>query len=67
VYEFHRVFTHWTDDLWVGVNWAVRHAKLTNENRYVTLTVREQSDVCLKLPDGRTLCDYGPEHDHDGP
>jgi hypothetical protein len=66
VYEFHRVFTHWTDDLWVGVNWAVRHAKLTPANKYVTVSVAAQKDICLVLPDGRIVCDYGPDHLHEG-
>lgn len=65
--EFHRVFTHWEDDLWVGVNWAARYVKLTSQHQYVTLNVAQQRDVCLTMPDGRTLCDYGPEHDHDRP
>lgn len=63
--EFHRVFAHFGGNLWVGVSWLAQRRELTGRDEYVTLPVARQADVCLTLPDGRILCDYGPEHLHD--
>jgi hypothetical protein len=62
--EFHRVFAHYDDELWVGVAWLAKRASLKPDMKYVTLPVAQQKDVCLALPDGRVLCDYGPGHVH---
>ena len=67
MYEFHRVFTQWDETLWVGVSWFGKRHKLTTSLPYTTLTVAQQGEVCLTMPNGVTLCDYGPEHDHDRP
>lgn len=61
----HRVYAQYDDDLWVGVSWLAERTTLTTRMQYVTLTVVDSEPVCLTLPDGRTLCDFGPEHDHD--
>ena len=64
--EFHRVFTRYDENLWVGASWFARYAPLTNDLEYTVLPVTSQREVCMTLPDGRVLCDYGPEHRHDG-
>lgn len=61
---YHRVYARFDDSLWVGVNWLARRRPLTSEDEYVVLPMAQRHDVCLTLPDGRTLCDYGPEHEH---
>lgn len=63
---FHRVFTRWDESLWVGVRWAAEHGiELTRELTYQTLEVANPGEVCVTLPDGVILCDYGVEHVHD--
>ena len=62
----HRVYAHYDGPLWVGVAWLGKQAELTRDMEYVTLQVVSGGEACLTLPDGRILCDFGPEHDHDG-
>jgi hypothetical protein len=46
------------------VRWFAQRTALTTDLEYCVLPVTAHRDVCLTLPDGRTLCDYGPRHDH---
>lgn len=63
--EYHRVFAHYKDELWVGAAWLAERGPLTSDYEYTVLPVARQGAVCITLPDGRVLCDYGPKHDHD--
>lgn len=63
--DFHLVFAQWSEGLWIGVAEYARRRPLTRDLDYVVLPSTSRSEVCLTLPDGRILCDYGPEHEHD--
>jgi hypothetical protein len=60
----HRVYARYDETLWIGVRWFAQRTALTTDLEYCVLPVTAHRDVCLTLPDGRTLCDYGPRHDH---
>jgi hypothetical protein len=61
----HRVFVHLEGQLWVGVEWLSERGPLTRDMEYVTLPMeRLNFEVCITLPDGRILCDFGPDHAH---
>lgn len=62
--EFHRVYAQWDEHLWLGVSEYAKRRELTRDVSYVTLPVGSNAETCLTLPDGRVLCDYGPEHEH---
>lgn len=60
------VFTRWKGDLWVGVRAAhERLGELSRDREYTVLPCASMAPVCVTLDDGRVLCDFGPEHDHD--
>jgi len=62
---FHRVFAHLQGPLWMGVEWMAERQPITSELEYVTLPmVNPSHEVCITLPDGRILCDFGPDHVH---
>ena len=60
-----RVYAHLTDSLWVGVAWLAQRTRLTREMEYVTFQPDVTGPVCVTLEDGRILCDFGPDHEHD--
>lgn len=62
---FHRVYVQWDGPLWIGAAEYARRRPLTAALPQVTLPQEQRMPVCLTLPDGRILCDYGPEHEHD--
>lgn len=64
--EHHRVYARFDETLWVGVRWLAQRQELRPEDEYATLSVSTNRELCLTLPDGRTLCDFGPSHEHPG-
>ena len=63
--DFHRVYARWDESLWLGISEYLKRRELTSDTTYATLPLNRPGGVCLRLPDGVRLCDFGPEHDHD--
>ncbi len=66
----HRVYVREDGEVFtLAATYATRHTLPTCPDEYVVYeTVRSASyqPVCLRLDDGRLLCDVGPEHEHSG-
>lgn len=63
----HRVYVREGEVFTLATSYATRHPLPFGPDEYVVYeTVRSASyeQVCLRLDDGRLLCDIGPEHAH---